>query len=95
MDHKTHKAVKNILHNELGVTNEAVIKLITDFINHKAKKQFDDFMKTNAFEYMVNKHIENAIKPMVSGMLQRKLSGITINVTVESENEITNPNAKP
>lgn len=79
-DRKTHRAVKNILHNELGVTSEKVESLIVDFINKKAEKKLEDFMSSGRFEYMVNRQVEKASVPIVRKSLENQLAGIKINV---------------
>ena len=46
-DRQTQRAVKNILHNELGITSEKVETLITEYID----KRFDDKMNILTEEF--------------------------------------------
>ena len=54
-DRQTQRAVKNILHNELGITSEKVETLITEYIDKKLNDKMDRFMNSRSFEYAVEK----------------------------------------
>lgn len=81
-DRQTQRAVKNILHNELGITNEKVEQLITDYINNKFDKKVTDFINSTWFESMVNRRLDQALIPFVRENLKHQLAGISINVTI-------------
>lgn len=82
-DRKTQRAVKNILHNELGITSEKVETLITDYIDEKFDRKVDQFLSSRQFENMVNTRIKEAIAPTVREFVSRKMAGTVINVTVK------------
>lgn len=82
-DRSTQRAVKNILHNELGITNEKVEQLITDYINTRLDKKFDDFLRSNACDYMINKRVDALIKPIIVEKVRACLNFNTININVK------------
>ena len=84
-DRKTQRAVKNILHNELGITSEKVETLITDYINKKFDDKVQRFFDSSRFEYLLNKRIDEQIKPIVRENLKNQLAGININVSLNKE----------
>lgn len=81
-DRQTQRAVKNILHNELGVTNEKVETLITEYINKRLDDRIETFLNSNRFEYLLNKRIDDQIRPAVRENLKNQLAGININVSL-------------
>lgn len=85
MDKQTQKTVKNILHNELGITSEKVEILITDYINKKLNERIETFLGSNQFTHMVNKRIEDQIYPLIRTNLRDQLAGISINVTLANK----------
>lgn len=84
-DRQTQRAVKNILHNELGITSEKVETLITDYINKKFDDKVQRFFDSSRFEYLLNKRIDEQIKPIVRENLKNQLAGININVSLNKE----------
>ena len=84
-DRQTRRVVKNILHNELGVTSEKVELLITDYINKKFDDKVQRFLDSSRFEYLLNKRIDEQIKPIVRENLRNQLSGININVSLNNK----------
>lgn len=79
---ETHKAVKNILHNELGVTNEKIENLISEYIDKKFNKRVDDFLNSRSFEYLVERKVKDAVLPMVQYALKTQLSNLSVVVKV-------------
>ena len=82
-DRQTQRAVKNILHNELGITSEKVETLITEYIDKKLNDKMDRFMNSRTFEYAVEKRIKEQIQPIVRETLKGQLAGININVSLK------------
>ena len=82
-DRQTQRAVKNILHNELGITSEKVETLITDYINKKFDDRVERFMNSTQFTNMVNNRIKEQIQPIVRETLKGQLAGININVSLK------------
>lgn len=82
-DRKTQRAVKNILHNELGITSEKVEILITDYINKRFDEKVQKFFDSNRFEFLLNKRIDDQIRPIVRDTLRNQLAGININVSLK------------
>lgn len=77
-DRQTHRAVKNILHNELGITSEKVESLITDYINKRLDDKIGDYLESNTFKYKVSTLVEKQITPLVRYAVSRELSQVTI-----------------
>ena len=87
-DRQTQRAVRNILHNELGVTSEKVEQIIVDFIDNKANKIFQDYINSTRFEHQVKKHLEQIVTPIVKHELRPMMNGITIQVNMtKSKND--------
>ena len=84
-DRQTQRAVKNILHNELGITSEKVESLITEYIDKKFNDKVDRFMNSNQFDYMVSKEIQRQIEPIIRQTLKGQLTGININVSLKPQ----------
>jgi len=80
---ETSRAVRNILHNELGVTSEKVNDLIVEYINKKFNEKVETFLNSRRFEYMVNEKINKQISPIVREHLRHQLACININVEVK------------
>lgn len=80
---ETQRAVKNILHNELGITSEKVEKLITDYIDKKFNERLDQFMNSKTFEYKVQERINSSLGPIVREAMAGQLRNISVNVVVK------------
>lgn len=86
MDYDTRRYVKNVLHNELGVTSEKVEKMMCDYIDKKLEAKFDDFMNSSTFGSKVNRYISNNLKPFISEAVKKEFSyGMTINVNLNEK----------
>lgn len=81
-DRQTQRAVKNILHNELGITNEKVEQLITDYVDKKMEQKLDAFMNSRHFEYLVEKRIEKTMTPLVTSTLRPLLNSLSVKVNM-------------
>lgn len=86
-DRQTQRAVKNILHNELGITNEKVESLITDYINKRLDDKIGDYLESNTFKYKVDRLVEKQITPLVRYAVSRELAQVTIVVKTTKSDE--------
>jgi len=84
---ETQRAVKNILHNELGITNEKVELLITDYIDKRLNSKIDQYLNSNQFQCKVNNIVENKISPLVRYAVSRELASVTVIVKTNKAEE--------
>lgn len=83
-DRKTQRAVKNILHNELGITKEKVESLITEYVGKKFDNRLEILMNTLYFENRITSIIQKQTQPIVRDTLKNQLAGINIDVSLVS-----------
>lgn len=85
-DRKTHRAVKNIIHNELGITEEKLNQLVNEYVDKKLNKRIEDFLESSYFSYIVgdkiNKQLDPAIKEVVKSYFRW---GLTVDVNLNKE----------
>lgn len=86
-DRATQRAVRNVIHNELGVSKENIEKIMTDYIDKKIGKKIDNFLDSYSFSIMVNQKIREAIKPTVNEILRNQLNDIKIDVSINPKQE--------
>lgn len=81
-DRATQRAVRNVIHNELGVSKENIEKIMTDYIDKKIGKKIDKFLDSNSFTNMVNQKIRETAKPIAIEILRNQLNDIKIDVSI-------------
>ena len=79
---KEHRAIKNILHNEFGITKAYTEKLLIQHVERIAEKKFADYMKTNAFDSLINSKVQAIITPIIKEIVNQKMKWGTIEVKV-------------
>ena len=72
MKTKEYKAIKNLLHNELGLSKEDIKEVVLEVIRDETKSQVQKVMKNNPQLFISKK-----IKDMVEGHVKRFLNQST------------------
>jgi hypothetical protein len=85
-DRKTQRAVKNVLHNELGITKDKVDSLMNDYIDKKFDSKMEILMNTLYFDSKVAAIIKKQMLPIVERVLDNQLRDVNINVSMGASN---------
>ena len=80
---KEHRAIKNILHNELGITKIETEKLLIEHVERVAEKKLADYMKTNAFDSLINSRVKAIVTPIIQEIVKQKMQWGKIEVNVD------------
>lgn len=90
-DRKTQRAVKNVLHNELGITKDKVDSLMNEYIDKKFDSKMEILMNTLYFDSKATAIIKKQMLPIVERVLDNQLRDIKIDVSVGGSNSNHKP----
>lgn len=77
-----YHAVKNFLHNELGITREWITGRLDDFVRGKVSTYLEHEMRHGWLEKLVHKAVENAVAQYVRNHVEIRPTSVTFEVLV-------------
>lgn len=82
-DKRVYKTVKNIIHNDLGLTKDEVTALIDDYVNKHVELKIKEYKNSREFEALVHKTIKELVEKEIMTSVRSKLTFTKINVKVD------------
>lgn len=82
MAHPNYKAIKNFLHNELGISKKVVLDLIEDFIQKEVERRLDVYFYSNAFESKAKRLVNEAINPIAQKEIKSRINWAKLEITI-------------
>lgn len=87
MAHPNYKAIKNFLHNELGISRKVALDLIEDFIQKEVERRLDVYFYSSAFESKVERLVNKAIIPIAQNEIKTRINWAKLDITITPKNE--------
>jgi predicted flavoprotein YhiN len=82
MAHPNYKAIKNFIHNELGISKQVVVDLTTEFIEKQVSEGIERYLNSKSFENTLNRRIDSRIVPVIEKEIRSKISWTKLEVTI-------------
>lgn len=82
MAHPNYKAIKNFLHNELGVSKKVALDLIEDFIQKEVERRLDNYFYSKEFDFKVERLVNKAIIPIAQKEIKSRINWAKLEITI-------------
>ena len=82
MAHPNYKAIKNFLHNELGISKKVALDLIEDFIQREVERRLNEYFCSNTFKSKVEILVNKTILPIAQNEIRSRINWSKLDITI-------------